>query len=261
MTTETAAAPAAPAAIGAPAAPAAPENAAPIVAPVAADGALTIGEEPAAEPAAAGPATVAYEGTGDVGLDMALEFVGNLGLGPDDPAMAAAMNGDFAMLKGKLSGMGDKAKGWERFIALAEKSHTATAEARKAQVAKDTEAIHNVVGGAEAWAAVSKWAGANAEPAERVAVNEALSKGGMVGKAMAAYLHGLYTKAQGTTVQPGQVVNPAAAGRADPVGPLTAAQYAQEAQALRAKMGYNMDGSQAYQALQARRMAGRRAGI
>lgn len=226
---------------------------------------LSIGD-PAAKPAVAEPAAadkgaaIAYEPTGDVGLDMALDFVGNLGFGPNDPVIAAAAEGNFDLLKAKLAGMGDKAKGWERFVALAEKSFTDTKAKTTEKVAKDTAAIHAVVGGADEWKAISEWAGTNAEPEEKAAVNAALKAGGIQGKAMAAYLAGLYGRAQGTTIEPGKVTADAAGGKGDGAGPLTAKDYSTEVQKLRQTLGYDFESSQQYRNLQQRRIAGARSG-
>lgn len=222
---------------------------------------LTIGEEPAAKPNTPDPKdaageSVTYEPTGDVGLDMALDFVGKLGLGPADPAMVAAIDGNFDLLKAKLGALGDKAKGWERFIALAEKSHKETSDKASAKVAKDKTSIHEAVGGEESWKQIAEWAGKNAEPDEKTQVNAALKQGGMVAVAMAQYLSGLYSKAGGTTVNPAEVTDPGASGKPASVGALTAKGYAQEVQALRAKLGYNFESSPAYVALQQRRIAG-----
>lgn len=254
------------------AAPAATETAAPVAAPevnAAPAAPLSIGEAPAAEglpaevadgPAAGEAGPIAYEPTGDAGLDMALGFFGKIGLSPEHPAMAAAIGGDFGMLKAHLGALGAKAQGWEGFVALAEQSHSKHAAATAEKAAKDQAAVYAVVGGQEAWGEISKWAAANAEPAEKQAVNEALGKGGMVAKAMAAYLHGLYQKASGTVVEPAEVSKNG--GRADPVGPLSAQAYNDAVQALVAQVGRGaIDGHPQYRALQARRIAGQRAGL
>lgn len=212
-------------------------------------------------PAPAESTAISYEPTNDPGLDMALDFLGKLGIGPEDAAMAAAMNGDFAMLKGKLSGLGDKAKGWEKYVALGEKAAKESSEKATAKVAADKALIHSAVGGEENWKAISEWAGKNAEPAEKDAVNAALKQGGLVAKVMAQWLSAQHAKASGTVKTPANVAAPGAAGKADVAGPLTAADYSKEVQALRSKLGYQMESSQAYRTLQARRTAGRASGI
>lgn len=257
---------------------AAPAPAAPASAPVAAPTPAPQAEAPITQPLAIGepeakatpevPGSVAapeagvviqYEKTGDPGLDMALEFVGARGFDASHPAMKAAENGDFSLIKAALSAMGDGAKGFENFVALAEQSHKATAAKNAERAAKDADMIHKAVGGKEAWAAVSKWAGTNAEPEEKAAVNAALKQGGLTAKVMAQWLAAQYNKASGTVVEPKSVTSPDAAGKSDPVGPLSAKEYADAVAAGAAKVP-NFENSPQYRQLQARRLAGRRAG-
>lgn len=210
-----------------------------------------------------GPVVIEFNPTGDAGLDMALGFFGKLGLGPGDAAFDAATNGDFGMLKAKLGQLGDKAKGFEGFVALAEQSYEKGKAANAGKVAKDVAAIHQAVGGEEQWKAIQKWASANAEPDEKASVNAALKQGGVAAKAMAQWLASKYAGAKGTTVEPADIVAEGAAGKAASTvtGALSAAAYAVEVQATRAKMGFKFEGSREYAALQARRLAGKKAGL
>lgn len=226
--------------------------------------ALSIGDNPAvAKPTDSGATLISYEKTGDAGLDMALGFVGKLGFGPDHAAMVAAMNGDFSLLKAELAGKGTAAAGWEQYLALAEKSHTDGAEKAKAENAKTTAMIHEAVGGEDAWQAIQKWAGENAEPAEKTAVNAALKAGGIQAKAMAMWLSSTYQNAAGVTIEPAAVIKPGARANtaADAGSALTAQSYAMEVQKLRQSMGYAFEQSQEYRNLQNRRVAGQRRGI
>ena len=215
-------------------------------------------KEPEPKPNADGIVPVIYESSGDVALDMALEFVGKFGIGPADPAMVAAADGNFALLEAKLAGMGDKAKGYEKFIALGKSAHEATTAKAKAEAAKNAEGIYSVVGGADNWNAIKAWAGKNAEPAEQTVVNAALNAGGMQAKAMAHYLATLYEKAGNVTVRGKSAVdaNASGGGGADS-GALTPRAYTKEVDALRKKLGGRLDGSREYAALQARRNAWR----
>jgi hypothetical protein len=210
-----------------------------------------------------GPVIIEFNPTGDAGLDMALGFFGKLGLGPGDKAFDAAANGDFAMLKAKLGQLGNKATGYEGFVALAEQAYAKGAEANKSKVAKDVAAIHAAVGGADQWKAIQAWASANADPHEKAEVNAALRSGGVAAKAMAQWLAGKYAKADGTTIEPADVVVPGGAGKAPASanGALSAKDYAAEVQAARQKLGYKFDGSKEYAALQARRTMGQRQGL
>lgn len=250
------------------AAPAAPAVVAPSLPGTEAD--LSIGGEGAGPNVAplptepTGPVVIEFNPTGDAGLDMALGFFGKLGLGPGDAAFDAAANGDFAMLKAKLGQLGSKAVGFEGFVALAEQAYAKGAEENKATVAKNVADIHKAVGGEANWKAIQTWASANAEPSEKVGVNAALKAGGIQAKAMALWLADKYSKASGTTVEPAPVLAPGAGGKPESPntgGHLSAAQYAVETQKARQKLGYRFEGSKEYASLQARRMAGRRAGV
>lgn len=257
MTTEAIATPT-PVAAPAPAAPAAPVAEAP-AAP------LAIGDPaPAPAPAAEAPAApaaeapvVTYEPTGDPALDVALGFLGRMGIAPDHPGVKAAEAGDFAILKAELAALGDKAKGWEQFIALGEAAYAKVRDAHAARAAADREAVLSAVGGEENWKAVQDWATKNAEPAERDAVNAALAAGGIAAKAMATYLNGLYQKASGTTVTPAQVVPGTAASTAGvPTnGALSPKEYAAAVHQLYVDKRGSIDDTPEYAALQARRAA------
>lgn len=271
MTTDATAAPGAPAnpaaTPAAPGAPAAP-NAAPAPA-AAAPAPLALGDAaaapaaslPAAEaaPAPAAPTVtpVTYDSTGDPGLDLALDFVGQRGFGPDHPAMVAAINGDFGPLKAELAKNPD-AKGFERYVALAEAAHQREAEKATAKQAADREAIHKVVGGEEAWNAIQAWATEQTadSPEQRAEVNAALSAGGMQAKAMAAYLANLHAKAAGTVVEPASRVQaPGAVPAAGDAGPVSAMEFATKSRELRAKLGPEFEGTAEFKALVHRRAA------
>jgi len=244
---------AAPVAAPAPSAPLALGDPAP--APVAAPVAVPVASPAPAPGAKAEPVT--YEPTGDVGLDMALGFLGKLGIDVDHPGMKAAESGDFAILKATLAALGDDARGWEQFLALGEVAYGKRAEAAKVKAEADRQAVISAVGDEATWAAVQTWAAANAEPAERDAVNAALGAGGIAAKAMAQYLHGLYQNAAGTVVKPAPVVGDASRTPPGPGanGPLSPKDYAAEVAALNVKLRGRIDGSPEYAALQARRKA------
>lgn len=210
------------------------------------------------EPKAGELVVVAYDATGDAGLDMALDFVGKFGIGPEDPAMAAAADGNFDLLAAKFAAMGAKAQGYEKFLALGKASYAAVQATAKATSEKNAEAIYNVVGGKERWETVKTWAGKEAEPEEQTAVNAALNAGGMQAKAMAMYLDTLFDKASGVTVKGRSAVSGNAAGGAPANGgALSPRAYTAEAEKLSRKLGGRLDGSPEYKQLQARRAAWR----
>ena len=205
-----------------------------------------------------GPTPIAYEPTNDPALDMTLEFIGNLGFGPEDPAMAAAMDGNFSLLEAKLAAMGDKAKGWEKFIALGKSAYESVQAKSKAESEKTAAAIYNIVGGEANWKAIKEWAGKNAEPEEQAVVNAAFKAGGMQAKAMAHYLATLYDGASGVNKTGRAAVTDAANSGSPTSTALSPRAYTQEVEKLRKSMGGRFEGSREYQQLQARRQAWRR---
>lgn len=212
-----------------------------------------IGAEP--ETPAAAENVVAYQETGDAGLDLALDFIGNLGLGPDHDAVKAATDGNFDKLEATLEALGDKAKGYERYLALAKDAYTRQDTATKATQAEVTKVVQDVAGGADEWNTVKKWAGENADPSEKEAINEMLSAGPVQARAAAQLLLDAYRNASGTTVQPAEAVTNNAGNGNTGNGALSPAEYATAVRALRAQLGTAMEGSQDYANLRARRAA------
>lgn len=209
---------------------------------------------PAAAPVEAGE--VAYEPTGDVGLDMALDFVGKQGIALDHPAMIAAQNGDFSILKATLASKG--AVGWEQFVALGEMAFGRVKEQTSAKEAQMVKAVHDAAGGEEQWGAVKQWASSNATPEEKAEINALLNQGGLAAKGAVKYLVEAYNKANNVVVEPRDAA--ANAGRAGGVpsgatGPLSPAEYSKAVGALNHKLGGRLEGSKEYEALQRRRMA------
>ena len=273
MTTEVeqAAAPApaaAPVAAPAPAAPA-PAPAAPAPAPKAED-TLLPEAKPEAKPEAApvekppvdaegNPQSYSYEPTGDAGLDYVLTKVGELGYSETHPAMKAAMNGDFTLIRAELATKG--VSGADQLVALAESAygrHTAKA----AESAKSLQAsVEAAAGGAENWKLVREWAAAEATPEEKAEVNDALRKGGVAASAMASWLTSQYAAKHTLPKGEKPVATAAAAAPAQGAEPMTAKAYAAAVAALHSKLGSRMEESAEYAALQSQRLAARRAGI
>lgn len=195
---------------------------------------------------------VTYEPTGDAGIDMALSFIGSLGIEGNDPSMVAAANGDFSFIKAKLATMGDAAKGWEMQVALAEQGYARQADAWKAEQGKTLDAVHKVAGGADQWNALVEWAGTQVDAAEKAAL-DAMFDAGPTSAAMAArMLKQAYAEAKGTTITP---ANPAtAASGVAPAAPtaLTQANYHKEVSALYDQIGSRMDTSPEYAAIRQR---------
>jgi hypothetical protein len=186
---------------------------------------------------------------------MALDFIGKRGIGPDHPAMVAAGKGDFGPLKAHLAGLGDKATGYEQFIALGEKAYQDEAASTKTKQEADRKVITEAVGGEESWTQIQQWATANAEPSEKAAVNAALAAGGVQAKAMALYLSDCYAKATGTVINPTEAANGSRGNQAPSNGALSPRDYTAAVRELRNQIGDNLDGSPEYARLQARRAA------
>lgn len=137
-------------------------------------------EEQAPEPAAK------FEKTGDVAMDIALEFFGKAGLKPTDPEVLAAQAGDFSLLKAKLAALNKP--GWAEHVALAEGSFAAKANAAKETATKVTDAVYGVMGGEAQWKEVQAWARQHATPEEAAEVNAMFKAGPLQAKAAAVYL-------------------------------------------------------------------------
>lgn len=206
---------------------------------------------PAADPTGAA-SEVVYEPTGDRGLDMALAFIGKQGMAGDHPAVLAAVDGDFSLLKAELATKG--VPGYAEYIELGEQAYARTQEKNKATAEAARKAVHDVVGGEENWKAVQAWASANATPEEKAEINSQLSRGGLAAKAAATYLANAYSKANNVTQEPKDVTNGGGKSAASD-GKLSATEYAKEVNALNIKLRGRLDGSPEYEALQRRRLA------
>lgn len=197
---------------------------------------------------------VEYEPTGDVGLDMALKFVGKAGISEEHPAMVAARTGDFSILKATLATKG--IAGWQEFVALGEAAYARVAKDQEAAKAAGYKTVVDAAGGEANWKAIQSWAGSNASPEEKTQINEALNKGGLFAKAAVHYLANLYNKANNEVTPVDPTAN--ASGGGAPGGdnsPLSPRQYSDKVALLNVKLGGRLEGSREYSALQARRNA------
>lgn len=198
-----------------------------------------------------------YQSTGDAGLDLALGFIGNLGIGPEHPALKAATQGDFKPMEAHLKSLGDKAKGYERYIAAATDSYGRRAAARQAQEKQVLDVITSAVGGAENWNSIHEWVAREASPEQKAEITKAFAAGPYAAQAMASQLAALYrqsgqAKAK-SAVSPNAAAAPAAGG-----GALSAAEYRAEVRALFAKYGYRAEDTQAMRDLNARYLSSKK---
>lgn len=232
---------------------------APAATPAPAAAPMSLGDPALTAPPVIPPAAVdvvVYDPTGDPGLDLALEFIGGLGFGPEREDMKLAMTGDFTKLEESLKSLGDKAKGFEKRLDLAKASFSAQAAKAKATEAETTKTVLEAVGGQDRWNSIQSWAAANADPAEKSAINAMLKAGGLQARAAAMLLSDLY-KANGTDVKPKPAAQEGASSATPSSGALTAREFATESAKLHGKLGSRMESSPEYAALVARRRAAR----
>ncbi|WCD56067.1 scaffold protein [Caulobacter phage BL198] len=200
-----------------------------------------------------------YEPTGDPALDVALEFIGGLGINEHNPAMQAAIKGDFTALKALCASMGDKAKGYERFVALGERAYTdAKAASDKTHAAKQA-AIEEIAGDTDTWNAVLAWVGTVAEPHEKTRLNEMLQGDEFQMRAAANLIMTQYNKRVNAPLK-GATKHDASGGKgtASAEGdnkPLNRREYAAAVRELSSKMGDAFANSPEYKRLQQRHMA------
>jgi hypothetical protein len=197
---------------------------------------------------------ISFEPTGDSGLDVALSFVGALGIAGDHPAMVAAGDGNFDLISAHLAAMGDKARGYQQYIQLAKDAHGRITAAATAEAEKVTAAVHAIAGGATEWGLILAHAAANGSPEEKAQLNELFDSGMMGARAAAKLLTDTYRAAKGTVVNPASATRGQSGNVADTTnGPLSNREYHAAVQALHRQLGNRMDASPEYAALRARR--------
>ena len=241
---------------GQPPAPAPAAASAPAPAPLALPGAP--GENKTPNPDTSN--TYSYEPTGDAGLDYALNFIGQLGYGDAHPAIIAATKGDFSLIEAELATK--NVSGAAQVVALAKQAYERHVQETAKQEAELTAFAANAAGSADNWAVVRAWAAQEATPEEKAQVNAALAQGGIIAQGVITQLVQLYSQKFTLAKTAADVASPNAEGL--PGGatePMTARRYAREVEALRQKLGNRIEGSPEYAALQAQRLAARRAGI
>lgn len=246
-----------------PVAPPATPPATPPAPPEATVAPIVVGEKPAAPDVTPNPSTTvaySYEPTGDAGLDYALAFVGNLGYGDSHPAILAAQQGDFSLIKVELATKG--VQGAEAVVALAEAAYGKSAAKAQAAAQELNTFAHTAAGGADNWAAINAWASANADPEEKADLNEALAKGGVAAKRAIKYIVDGYRAQHTLPKEPAAVAKPGAATSASASkGPMSAKEYADAVNALYvANRGREIEHLPEYHALTQQRLQAQRSG-
>lgn len=209
------------------------------------------------KPAAPAPqdAIVEYNPTGDAGLDLALEFIGKLGIGPDREDMKAATQGDFSKLRETLKGLGDKAKGYERYVALAEGVHQRRNADRTASETKTLAAIHESVGGKANWDAIHAWVAQEASEEQKQEITAAFRAGALPAQAMASQLAALYQQSGQSRLPAKSAVKDTAGGVPASSGALSPEEFKSEVRKLYAKYGYGAQNRPEWADIVARRQA------
>lgn len=256
------AAPAAPVAAAPTPAPVTLPAAAPAAAPTAAPAADPTPAPLSLDPPAPPPTPAVQEGvvveytpTGDPGLDLALSFVGQRGFGPEHPGIVAAQKGDFKPLEDALKVLGDKAKGYERYLTAAKQSYEVATAKSKAASEATTKSVVEAVGGVANWNQVQAWAAANADPHEKDAINAAFKAGGIAAVSTAKELFAMWKASGAANVPPKQVAKDTASPSSTSVTPLDPKAYGREFYLLQQKLGRRTEGSPELAALNARRAA------
>lgn len=197
-----------------------------------------------------------YNPTGDTVLDLALKFVGDRGFGPERDDMKAAMQGDFSKLEASLKALGDKAKGYERYLSAAKESYSRTQKERETREANITATIEQSVGGKEAWKAIHAWVSTEADDVQKKEITAAFAAGPYAAAAMARTLADLFRQSGKSTLPPkGAVVANAASTTAEAGSALSPQQFKDEVRKLEAKYGYKLQSTDEYKDVVARRRA------
>jgi hypothetical protein len=200
-----------------------------------------------------------YDPTGDASLDIALSYIGKLGYSNAHPAIIAAQKGDFSLIKAELAVNG--VKGGAEMLAVAEEGYKRIASA---QAAKDTATRtygEQACQGKDNFNAVLVWGKANLDDAAKNWFNASVAQGGIAAQAAIDKLAQSYLSANKFNKTP---ANPAPGAGSTTTfsdsGPIDSATYKDELAKLRAAAGgRDVESSDQFKALQARRLAGLRA--
>lgn len=180
---------------------------------------------------------VHFAPTGDSGMDMALAFVGKLGIGMDHPAMLATLNNDFSQIRAVLATMGDKAVGYDAMVTLAEEANRRFNEKNDASAKAINTAVGSVLG--ESQTDVLAWASKNASPEEKKSINAMLRADPVQARAAANILLQAFQQAGGTVVAPASATRDPSTvvPNTQSLGPISNKEFAVETGKLVARHG------------------------
>lgn len=187
---------------------------------------------------------------GDPGLNYAMKFLAGNGFNADSPAVEAAFNGDFSLLKAELAQKG--ISGWEQAVGLAEQSYARHVEGREASQAEVGQIVTDFAEsqGVDWEQAVAHVAG-SASAEEKTAINSLLADPATAHIA-ASYITSAFINNGSTEIEPaaratGDNAKPSNTGGGG--APLSRREYTAEMAKLRTSMGDGYLDSPAAQAL------------
>lgn len=189
----------------------------------------------------------------DKGANYALAFIARHGFTADNPAVQAALEGDFSMLKAELAQKG--VQGWEQAIGLGEDAYgrfVAKQEGVQAEVGKVVTDIAERSG--VDWEAAVQHVGGSASDEVKSALNNLLGNPATAAIA-AGFITNAYLEGSNEEVQPRVAATGAASDAANKQvqgGKLSRAEYTKEMRDLQKRMGDRYLQSPEAQALYAR---------
>lgn len=173
----------------------------------------------------------------DPGLTYAMKFLASNGFNADNPAVDAAFNGDFSLLKAELAQKG--IQGWEQALGLAEQSyqrHSEANEAKAKEVGKVVTELAEQMG--VDWEQAVGHVGKSASAEEKSALNQLLADPATAHIA-ARFIAGSFIESGDTEIEPkAKATGDATSSHGGPAGgPLSRADYNAELGKLRKSLG------------------------
>lgn len=207
---------------------------------------------------------IEYEETGDAKLDLALNFFGRNGLGPDHAAIQAAVEGDFSLLEAYLDEK--NVNGWKSYVALAKEAHGNAAKAAQEADAKITGAVAKTLEQFgytnEQWGEAIQWVRTES-PEDVPEINKLLASGPLGARAITAFILSNHRESSGVEFVPQQKAVKEEAGAhagaaTQEIKPISKADFGREAEKLARSFGPDYMQTKEYQALRKAAGIGRR---
>lgn len=173
----------------------------------------------------------------DPGLTYAMKFLATNGFNSDNPAVEAAFNGDFSLLKAELAQK--NLPGWEQALGLAEQSYDRHTKANEAKAGEVGKVVTDIAAGMGVdWEQAVTHVSKSASAEEKSALNTLLSDP-KTAHIAARFISGSFIEAGDTEIEPAaRAVGEATTVHAGPAGgALSRAEYKAELGKLRATLG------------------------